>query len=212
MIVIVFFIAAAKRKGIWLFTLVALILVGIGYQLSDRIPSQFKNELLRKETILVRMEFYHIALEVIREKPIFGLGFNSPLSRFIPSDYEPKIYPVGGGGDNSFTSMVSGVHVFDNMALCFLGETGGFFTMAYIGLGLYLILNILIFRKHHAENHVKTLLIIAVLAGFAVHSLTFDSLKSPNLNWIFHSLLALFARNHVIDNGCNTLTKHHSEV
>ena len=91
MIVIVFFMVTAKRKGIWLFTLVALILVGIGYQLSDRIPSQFKNELLRKETILVRMEFYHIALEVIREKPIFGLGFNSSLSRFIPSDYEPKI-------------------------------------------------------------------------------------------------------------------------
>ena len=210
MIVIVFFMAAAKRKGIWLFTLVALILVGIGHQLSDRIPSQFKNELLRKETILVRMEFYHIALEVIREKPIFGLGFNSPLSRFIPSDYEPKIYPASG--DNSFTSMVSGVHVFDNMALCFLGETGGGFTMAYIGLGLYLILNIFVFRKHHSGNYAKNLLIIAVLAGFAVHSLTFDSLKNPNLNWIFHSLLALFARNHVIHNGCNTLTKHHSEV
>ena len=108
--------------------------------------------------------------------------------------------------------MTNGLHVFDNMALCFLGETGGFFTMAYIGLGLYLILNILIFRKHHSENHVKTLLIIAVLAGFIAHSLTFDSLKNPHLNWIFHSLLALFARNHVIDNGCNTLTKHHSEV
>jgi hypothetical protein len=211
MIVIVFFMAGGKRKGIWLFTLVALTLVGIGHQLSDRIPSQLKNELLRKETILVRMEFYHIALEVIREKPIFGLGFNSPISRFIPSDYEPKIYPAGGG-DNSFTNMVSGVHVFDNMALCFLGETGGFFTMAYIGLGLYLILNIFIFRKHHSENYAKTLLIIGVLAGFAVHSLTFDSLKNPHLNWIFHSLLGLIARNHVRDNGCNTFKNHHSEV
>ena len=204
--------ATAKRKGIWLFTLVTLTLVGIGHQLSDRIPSQFKNELLRKETILVRMEFYHIALEVIREKPIFGLGFNSPLSRFIPSDYEPKIYPVGGGGDNSFTSMVSGVHVFDNMALCFLGETGGFFTMAYIGLGVYLILNILVFRNRHSENYVQILLIIAVLAGFIAHSLTYDSLKYPHLNWLFHSLLALIARNYVTDNGSNTIENHHSEV
>ena len=188
----------------------ALILVGIGYQLTDKVPSQFKNELLRKETLLVRMEFYHIALEVIQEKPIFGLGFNSPLSRFIPSDYEPKTYPIRG--DNSFTGMVSGVHVFDNMALCFLGETGGFFTMAYIGLGIYLILKTLVFRKRHSENYVQTLLIIAVLAGFIAHSMTFDSLKNPHLNWIFHSLLALIARNYVTDNGSNTFENHHSEV
>jgi O-antigen ligase len=210
MIVIVFFIAAAKRKGIFIFTLVALILAGIGYQFIDRIPSQFKNELLRKETLFIRMEFYHIALEVIQEKPIFGLGFNSPLSRFIPSDYEPKIYPIGV--DNSFTSMISGVHVFDNMALCFLGETGGFFTMAYIGLGVYLILNILVFRNRHSENYVQILLIIAVLAGFIAHSLTYDSLKYPHLNWLFHSLLALIARNYVTDNGSNTIENHHSEV
>ena len=146
MIVIGFFIAAGKRKGILIFTLAALILAGIGYQIIDKVPFKSKKELLRKETLLIRLEFYHIALEVIQEKPIFGLGFNSPLSRFIPSDYQPKTYPIGG--DNSFESMVSGVHVFDNMALCFLGETGGFFTMAYIGLGTYLIL----YKKNRGEE------------------------------------------------------------
>ena len=36
-----------------------------------------------------------------------------------------------------------------------------------------------------------------VLIGFAVHSMAYDNLRYPHLNWIFHSLLGLVANNHV---------------
>lgn len=191
MIVMAFVLAASKRKGIWIFTLVALVLVGAGYQASEWAPEKFKQELLRKDTLLVRMEFYHIALEIFKEKPIFGLGFNSSLSRFIPYDYKAKTYPANS--KDSFQSMVAGVHVFDNMALSFLGESGGFLAMAYVGLILYLM--IVAFRsvKSTSYDKVQVLLILIVLAGFITHSMTFDSLKYPHLNWIFHSLLGLIA-------------------
>ena len=203
MVIMAFFLAATKRKGIWIFTLVALVLVTTGYQLADKVPPQLKNELLRKETLLVRMELYNIALDVIKEKPIFGLGFNSSLSRFIPDDYQSKIYPTDQ--TYSFQSMVAGVHVFDNMALSFLGEMGGLFTMAYLGLGVYLLINVVtVLRKPTLLDNMQVILTLVVLAGFTAHSMTFDSLKYPHLNWIFHSLLGLIARHKVTDQKIKT--------
>ena len=55
MILMAFFLAAIKRKGIWIFALVALVLVGIGYQLADKVPPQFKKALLKKETLPLRL-------------------------------------------------------------------------------------------------------------------------------------------------------------
>ena len=69
------------------------------------------------------MEFYYIALDVMREKPVFGLGFNPSLLRFIHADYEPKIYPKDG--KHSFFAMARGINVFDNMFLSLVGEMSG---------------------------------------------------------------------------------------
>ena len=192
MIIMAFILTATKRKGIWIFTLVALVLVGVGYQFRDQIPAKIKTQLLQKETLLVRMEFYYIALDVIKEKPIFGLGFNAPLSRFIPSDYKSKIYPRDE--EYPFYNMVAGVNVFDNMALSFLGEAGGLFSIAYIGLAVSLLINITRNEKSNTNDRRQALLLLVVLAGFMAHSMTYDSLKNPHLNWIFHSLLSLLAR------------------
>ena len=38
-------------------------------------------------------------------------------------------------------------------------------------------------------------LLLIVVAGFIVHSMTFDSLKYPHLNWLFHSFLGLMAHS-----------------
>jgi len=155
------------------------------------------------------MEFYHIAIEILKEKPIFGLGFNSSLSRFIPQDYKPKTYPANG--KDSFQSMIAGVHVFDNMALSFLGESGGFFAMAYAGLILYLMIIVFHSVKSNSHDKVQTLLVLVVLAGFITHSMTFDSLKYPHLNWIFHSLLGVIACGKV-SNKKNELTEDHDSI
>jgi hypothetical protein len=197
MIVMAFILATTKRKGIWIFTLIAVALAGTGYHFKEQIPPQIKRQLLKKETLLVRLEFYHIALDIVKEKPIFGLGFNAPISRFIPPRYQPRLYPRGD--KNSFYNMVAGVNVFDNMLLCFFGETGCLFTLAYFGLGVYLVTRIVRARKSYSSDNLQTLLILVVLAGFIVHSMTFDSLKNPHLNWIFHSLLGIIAGRQVLE-------------
>ncbi|MDA8560421.1 O-antigen ligase family protein [Nitrospinae bacterium] len=193
-IVMAFIGGMGYRKGTGVLILVTLVLVGIGYQFKDNVPLRYKKQLLRQETVMVRVEFYRVALEVMKEKPVFGLGFNSSLKRFIQNDYEPKTYSENRKG--SFYLATKGFEVFDNMFLSFLGEMGGLFTLAYIGLLAYILRNIYQGEKFdtHVQVHVSLLLI--VIAGFLVHSATFDSLKYPHLNWVFHSFLGLLAQSH----------------
>jgi hypothetical protein len=195
LIVMVFVGAMICRNGAWVLILVALVLAGIGYQYRDSALFLYKEKLLKKETVLVRMEFYFIALDVMREKPVFGLGFNSPLSRFVPYDYKPRIYSQYGG--SAFSAMTRGIEVFDNMFLSFMGEMGGLFALSYLGFLAYALKNIGLVRSENANVRTHTSLLLIVLAGFLLHSLTFDSLKYPHLNWIFHSLLGLMAHPQV---------------
>ena len=85
--------------------------------------------------------------------------------------------------------MITGVTVFDNMALTFLGETGGLFSAAYFCLIFYLIKNKATYCLEDEKR--QFVLFLIVLTGFLAHSMTFDSLKYPHLNWIFHSFLGL---------------------
>jgi hypothetical protein len=200
-IVMIFVGTIICRNGAWVLILVALVLAGIGYQFRDSSLLLYKEQLLKKETVLVRMEFYYIALDVMREKPVFGLGFNSPLSRFVPYDYKPRIYSQYGG--SSFSTIIQGVRVFDNMFLSLVCEMGGFFALVYIGFLAYVLRNIGLVRSENANVRAHASLLLIVIAGFLVHSLTFDSLKYPHLNWIFHSLLALMTHSQIFEQTKN---------
>ena len=194
LIVMVFVGVMGFRKSSLVLILLPLIIVGIGYQFKNDIPLQYKKKILKFETTLIRMEFYYVALDVVKEKPILGLGFNSSLSRFIPPDYKEKIYLHQAG--YSFYSATTGIRVFDNLFLCFLGEMGGAFTLVYMGLFSYILKNIVLNRENSAFDKVEVSLLLIVITGFFVHSMTFDSLKYPHLNWIFHSILGLMVHSH----------------
>jgi hypothetical protein len=194
-IVMIFVGAIISRNGAWILILVALVMAGIGYQFRD---SALKEKLLNNETVLVRMEFYYIALDVMREKPVFGLGFNSPLTRFVPYDYKSRIYSQYSG--SSFVEMTSGgIQVFDNMLFSFLGEMGGLFTLAYTCLFAYVLKNNNLRQNGNTNIRTHASFIFIVIVGFFIHSLTFDSLKYPHLNWMFHSLLGIMARSQGFD-------------
>ncbi len=207
--------AITKRKRLVVFLLISLIAAGITYNAKDQIPIEYKNRIYNEQTLLIRLEFLLIAMEVLKEKPLFGLGFNSPLSKFIPKDYESKIFPKNKykyykpylepekqHGNYSFINMITGATIFDNMALTFLGETGGLFSAAYFCLIFYLINNKAINCSDDEKRRFGLLLI--VLSGFLAHSMTFDSLKYPHINWIFHSFLGLLTENKRIKQGISS--------
>jgi len=174
-----------------LFVATILFLEATAFLVQDKIPLQYKNPFLSKETVLIRLEFHRIAWPVFKDQPFFGLGFSTPLARHIPENYESKFYPADS--KPSFSSMVTGVQTFDNMLLCFIGETGGLFTLACLGLVAILLKKSLPVQKLSPDTRNKTILMLIVLSGFLIHSMTFDSLKYPHLNWIFHSILGILA-------------------
>ena len=96
LMLMIFLWAITNIKRVIVFLLINLMTWGIIYSAKDQIPTEYKNRIQNKETLMVRLEFFSIAVEVLKEKPLFGLGFNSPLSRFIPNDYESKIFPRNG--------------------------------------------------------------------------------------------------------------------
>jgi O-antigen ligase len=159
----------------------------------DQIPQQYTKQLLRNDTIFTRLEFYRVARQVFQDKPLFGLGFNTPIKRYISGNYEPKFYPSDSA--HSFASIVAGVQTFDNMALFFIGQTGILFSLAYLSFGYYLFKNLFLAGRANPEFKTQALLQTIVLIGFYVHSMTYHSLRYPHLNWLFNSLLGL-AANH----------------
>ena len=63
--------------------------------------------------------------------------------------------------------------------------------MVYFGGIIYLI--VMSFKQLRAPppKDLAGMFIISVVIGFIVVSFTFDTLRYPQLNWLFHSLLGL---------------------
>jgi hypothetical protein len=79
---------------------------------------------------------------------------------------------------------------FENIFLALLVEMGGLFSSIYFGGLLYIMVESLKSRRSPSKDIVVVSL-LSVMIGFLFISCTFDTLRFPNLNWIFHSLLGL---------------------
>jgi hypothetical protein len=58
---------------------------------------------------------------------------------------------------------------------------------------IYLLRNIFRSIREKPEKRLHAVLLLTPLFGFFIHSMTFDSLIYPHLNWLFHSYLGLMA-------------------
>ncbi|MCK4817157.1 hypothetical protein KA005_15410, partial [bacterium] len=70
---------------------------------------------------------------------------------------------------------------------------GGLFSITYIALIVYILRNVFCNIKENPEKRLQAAMLLIPLTGFLIHSMTFDSLLFPHLNWIFHSYLGLMA-------------------
>jgi hypothetical protein len=84
-----------------------------------------------------------------------------------------------------------GHNTLENIALTFFVQMGSLFSIVYFGGALYIFAVSCKRFRIPPQKNLAGLLLIAVLIGFVFISCTFDTLRFPNLNWIFHSLLGL---------------------
>jgi hypothetical protein len=149
-------------------------------RLDPRIPSQY--------SILHRLEQYPFAMHVFWKHPITGSGLRSHSHTEFLEDYRQRNREL-----TIFEAEVRRIETFDNMLLTSVAELGSLFTLAYSALMGYVGLAFIgSFRASGAEERSRIYRVLPLL-GFALHSMTYDSLMFPSVNWLFHAHLGILA-------------------
>ena len=139
--------------------------------------------------VVFRAENYFFALHVLKKNPVWGVGFKSDLAQHL-DDYDIRFSDKIS--KSQYQAFIESEKTFENIVLAFLVEWGCLFSFFYFGGLVYVV--IACWRKIRVPSeNVAGILIVSVMVGFAIISLTFDTLRLPNLNWAFHSLLGLLA-------------------
>jgi hypothetical protein len=140
-------------------------------------------------SLLFRAENYFLGFKIFKENSLFGIGFNANFAPYLAT-YDSQITKIKPEMD--FHSYFKINQTFENIFLAFLIQFGGLFTITYFG-GLFYLSKRSINKKVliNLQTRKEISLTTGAIIGFIVISLTFDTLRFPNLNWAFHSLLGL---------------------
>jgi O-antigen ligase len=163
-------------------TIALLIPIGwtVCYSLNKNIPSH--------SSILQRLELYPFSIHVYKKHLLFGIGLQSYSYQKYLKDYEQKNQEI-----TDFSYVVKNLQKLENMFLTAFVELGTIMTLVYLGLIIYIILKYCRHALPFSLNHKKEFVLLLPLIGLTVHSLTYDSLLWPQINWLFHVQLGILA-------------------
>jgi len=172
-------------KKLWIIPLIVSILVGTGYKMRNHLPASLRKNLITHVNTLFRLESYPLAAYIFLKKPIFGIGLHAPLTEYL-KDYRQKITK-----NRAYSTYIKNTKTLENIILCSFVEMGGLFSITYIALIIYLLRSLFRRSRDKPRERLQVVLFLIPLAGFLIHSMTFDSLIYPHLNWLFHSFLGM---------------------
>ena len=142
----------------------------------------------RHVSILHRLELYNFALHIWKNHPFMGIGLRSFTHEKYLADYHLRNQEL-----HDFPQAVAGLQTLDNMLLTGLVEFGTVMTLCYLGLVIFILVKYYRRLRSWPESSPTDWYRLLVLIGFAIHSLTYDSLLFPPLNWLFHVQLGIMA-------------------
>jgi O-antigen ligase len=143
-------------------------------------------------TILNRLELYPFALHVWQKHPIMGIGLRSFTQQQYLADYHQHITKL-----TQFPEMMVELHTFDNLYLTGFVELGTVMTLLYLALVILIVARY--YRTLRVSNGATAIdwYRLLIILGVAVHSMTYDSLLFPPVNWLFHVQLGIMAGYYV---------------
>tara|TARA_B110000438_G_scaffold222176_1_gene215544 strand:+ start:123 stop:1061 length:939 start_codon:yes stop_codon:yes gene_type:complete len=139
-------------------------------------------------SVMLRTEYIFFGFHIFKESPIWGIGSRADLNPYF-DNYKIKL-PKNLMSKAYFLNAVKRDKTFENIFLAFLVEMGGLFAIIYFGGFLY-IMGRCLKNSSSPSKDIELMSLVSVMVGFLVISCTFDTLRFPNLNWLFHSLLGL---------------------
>jgi O-antigen ligase len=139
-------------------------------------------------SILHRLELYPFSLHIFQKHPLLGTGLRAFSHESYLTDYQ-----VHNKSLDTFNRAVIKLQTLDNMILTGFVELGSIMTICYLGLILYIIVKYCHITQPFSLNHKKEFVLLLPLLGLAIHSMTYDSLIFPQINWLFHVQLGILA-------------------
>ena len=190
MILTVFFLCLFFDRKYFKYFLVFILMAGLILSYLIKSSPTSKDLIRYKSSIALRVENYIFGLYIFKNNPLWGIGTDADLLKHLD---KYAIKTSNQTKKSKYRKYVKWAKTFENIVVAFLVEMGGLFSVVYFGGLLYFILGYWKSRREHSIYDANTRIITSVLIGFAAISLTFDTLKFPNLNWLFHCLLGLMA-------------------
>ncbi|MCX5893174.1 MAG: hypothetical protein NTW80_09425 [Deltaproteobacteria bacterium] len=149
-------------------------------------------------SILQRLELYSFALDIWKQHPRMGIGLRAMThAKYL------ETYNQNNAQLISFNYSVRKLQTFDNMLITSFVELGTLMTLLYLSLIIYIVFKYwqkLQTYQHYPKAEVYRGL---VLLGVAIHSMTYDSLLFPPINWLFHVNLGIMAAYNNADEPLN---------
>jgi hypothetical protein len=139
-------------------------------------------------SIPLRAENYSFGFHVIRKSSIWGLGFGGNLDPYF-KDYELRQGKYFS--KSRYKQYIKSLNTFENIILTYTIEWGCLFALTYFGGITYIIVTYFMEVQKTANREIDGIFVIAIIISFSVISFTFDTLRFPNINWAFHTLLGL---------------------
>jgi O-antigen ligase len=191
-------LALAAMLAIWMLYLVRrrrYLLISLCLAIALILPLEAQRRYARLDpninrhvAILHRLELYNFALHIWKTHPFMGIGLRSFTHEKYLSDYHLHNQDL-----HEFPHAVAKLQTLDNMLLTGLVEFGSVMTLFYFGLVILILAKYCRRLRAWPESSPLDWYRVLVLLGFAVHSLTYDSLLFPPVNWLFHVQLGIIA-------------------
>jgi O-antigen ligase len=163
---------------------VGLVVVTQGPRLVRRLDPN----ILPEFTLLHRLELYPFALHVWQNHPVMGIGLRPFTHQKYLADYHQHIMKL-----KQFPQFVTQLQTFDNMMLTGFVEFGTVMTLLYMGLVFLIIFRYYRTLRSFPGSTAIDWYRLLIILGFAVNSMTYDSLLFPPVNWLFHVQLGIMA-------------------
>lgn len=167
----VVFLYLIKKLKFVLFIFAFVLLYGL--IISPKFYDENMN-LFRMNSSMARIANYATALSIIKDRPFFGVGFNSYR-------YSRNLYGLKQGWVDAPSHADAGV---DNSILFVLATTGAAGLLAFLGMWYIIIKRA--WKNHSQRESIQAVVVIASILGLFVHSQFINSFFYPPIMlWIW---------------------------
>ena len=197
-------LALAIMLAVWMLYLVRrrkYLLISICLAIALILPLEAQRRFARLDpnigrhaAVLHRLELYNFALHIWKTHPFMGIGLRS----FTHAQYLPD-YHLRNQALHEFPQAVANLQTLDNLFLTSLVELGSIMTLFYLGLVILILAKYCRRLRSFPESSPLDWYRVLVVLGFAIHSLTYDSLLFPPINWLFHVQVGVMAGYYASD-------------